>query len=90
SEYIKEIVLSNKEVVYNLYKINHVYLYGSYSKGLETKYSDIDLLIQADDLPGDTLKQILAFYNAIFEIPVDVHSIEKEEKFVGFSPELIY
>lgn len=30
----------------NLYKIKHLVLYGSYTKGRETKYSDIDLMAQ--------------------------------------------
>ncbi|MDP2090004.1 MAG: nucleotidyltransferase domain-containing protein [Candidatus Gracilibacteria bacterium] len=32
----------------NKYSINHLYLFGSYSRGQETKGSDLDLLIEYD------------------------------------------
>jgi len=55
-EQIDRIVLSFAEYLKQIYKIQGVYLFGSYAKGNFDKNSDIDIAVVAEDFTGDLIE----------------------------------
>jgi predicted nucleotidyltransferase len=54
------------------FKINQAILYGSYAKGTEDRWSDIDLAIVSDDFIGDRYSDISSLKEFIFSIDTDI------------------
>lgn len=87
---LEEISDTVKEFVYqfkNNYGLRKVYLFGSYAKGNNDCYSDVDLLVVTDkqDIPnliGQFCKTILSRH---FNLPVDVVCVASGKTDSGFS-----
>ena len=73
-------ILNDKDILSDKYKINSVYLYGSFAKGKERIDSDIDLaVIFSPELLQETKKiyldELSERYYRIFNRFVDLHEI---------------
>lgn len=54
------------------FRINQAILYGSYAKGTQDKWSDIDLALVSDDFIGDRYTDISSLKEYIFSIDTDI------------------
>ena len=76
AEVSKEIIEKVKKFIdllenYNI-RINQAILFGSYAKGNQDKWSDIDLAIVSDDFIGDRYNDINKLKEFIFSIDTDI------------------
>ena len=62
------------------YPIDMVILYGSYAKGIERKYSDIDVAIVFDEIEGDFLDLISNLYKLAVEVDDRIETVVLEKK----------
>lgn len=86
SKYIQKLQKSN-------FKINEVYLFGSYSQGKENEISDIDLAIISPEFDGNRLldREKLLAMNRDIDIRISVLplSVEARENSFFFEQEIL-
>lgn len=49
---IKEILIEHKEELYKKYSVKEIGLFGSFVRGEQKKRSDIDILVEFEEVPG--------------------------------------
>lgn len=70
-EIIKRI-LNNKEFLKHKYKVEKLWLFGSFAKNCATAYSDVDLFIKSSD--NSCINELELFLSSLLERPVDIQS----------------
>ena len=74
---IKEIPVSELQ----MFKITDIYVYGSFAKGKQNSYSDVDILVEMNtDTSYDVIKILVKYLNT--KIDVTIH--KKNEPIKGF------
>ena len=73
-ETVKIILFKNQQILRNHYGVNHLYIYGSYSRNEQTIYSDLDLLIipTSSSYYNISKKHISDFIQNETKLPCDV------------------
>ena len=61
----------------NIFKVNNIYVYGSYSKGTQNEWSDIDLAVVIDEPEPDSFKIFSIAKN--YDIRFDALGFSKED-----------
>lgn len=73
-ETVKKTLFKNQQILRNHYGVNHLYIYGSYSRNEQTIYSDLDLLIvpTSSSYYNISKKRISDFIQNEAKLPCDV------------------
>lgn len=66
---IEKVKKLKEEFIKNGYKINQIYLFGSFASGKNKKDSDIDVAVVSDDFSGNRFKDSLKIIS--FKLKVD-------------------
>lgn len=77
-EDIKRIIISKKTVLLEKYNINKIWIYGSFARGEETVYSDVDIMIEKEE--DYDLKPLRSYLSNLLKRVVDIknHSLNNE------------
>ena len=51
-EEIEKILAEHKEELYQKYKIKEIGIFGSFVRGEESKESDVDIVVEFEEVPG--------------------------------------
>lgn len=69
---VKQKIIELKPVLRNQFDVKHITLFGSYAKNKQTKFSDIDLIVELYQTASENkLKPLDDYLSAIFEIRVN-------------------
>ena len=83
-EQVIELVKRYSEVVQNIFNVKKVVLYGSYSRGDQKEWSDIDVAVVVDRIEGDFLTAASLLYklreNIDFKIEPILFALEEDDK----------
>ncbi len=72
-EQIKNILEQQKTYLEEKYKIKEIGVFGSYVRGEQKKKSDLDILVEFEEVPGlFTFMEIENYLSDIFKIKVDL------------------
>ena len=70
---IKQILEGKKQYLRDKYKIKEIGIFGSYVRGEQKKKSDLDILVEFEEVPGlFTFMEIENYLSDIFKIKVDL------------------
>ena len=69
---IKKKIKRKKKDIKRIFQVEHLYIYGSYSKARTHNTSDLDLLLDKDDICLETLRQLKEYIGEIVDIKIDI------------------
>lgn len=75
-EDIKKILLENKQILKEKYKVKRIAIFGSYVRGEQKKRSDIDILVEFEEPVGFLFFHLEKFLEKILGIKVDLVTID--------------
>ena len=80
-EKIEEIVKAYGNLIKEKIKVRHLYLYGSYAKGIHSPESDIDIAVVADNFSGDPIEDTMLLMKLRRKIDyrIEPHPFKTEE-----------
>ena len=71
---VLDIIEENKDTLINKFKVNKVWLFGSFVRDDVTEYSDVDLFLDFSfDLDEQKIKEVKEYLEFIFQRRVDMH-----------------
>ena len=78
---IEKIIEDFAKLIKNQMKLESIYLYGSYAKGISTKDSDIDIAVIAEDFSGDLVEDTLKLMKIrrMVDNRIEPHPFSKED-----------
>lgn len=75
-EDIKKILLENKQILKEKYKVKTLAIFGSYVRGEQKKSSDIDILVEFEQPVGFLFFHLERYLEEILGIKVDLVTID--------------